>query len=252
MLALHSGSHTCKRHMHTSFVRQDFMSWFKRKQAKQATAPVRDTAEVISEIEAGKDQEGTPDKGKLRLTDNDFVGTETAQHDRIQRAKLVQDVPFNKWLSGEKVKDERTLKQILIEVHNASTDAAHKINTIEDPAAQTAFQDLTSKFHFSKQVQARTGIMIPDYTLTRLRSCASFHTYFQSEILSGKHARYNEREPNAIHLSDSAFSSTNIHVVPEVKTRDRKKKLSLLLAEAAARERDAAQKALQSARSEGL
>ncbi|KAM3163506.1 54S ribosomal protein L13 [Lachancea thermotolerans] len=246
MLSNRIASCSVKRGLHVSASSKDFMSWFRRKQTAKPAAPIKKTEELINEVESGVGGAEAP-LNRLKLTDEFFIGKSTLGLDRRERQSRVNEVPFNKWMSSEKLKSSGVLDSILLESYN-STNSEFRAIAIADEKLALPFTDLVFKFHFSKALQSATGTLIPDYQITRLQTPIAFRNYLLKEVVSGKLAKFRESEPNAIELGQGHYSSDSIHVVEDVRFSERKKKLSKILSEVEFLEREAARQAVEKAR----
>lgn len=239
------GAQPLLRSLHTTVVSSEFFSWFKKKKDEQNQAAVinKDTREVIKDIEEGKEAK-TTNKQKLELKPENFIGEERGKIQKRDHQKLVKSISFNGWLSEAKVATEEQLDSILIESLNSSLADGHP-SSVNDPKFEAVFPDLVTKFKFTKFLQAKTGYIIPDYTLTILATPSQFKSYYIKEILSGKLAKYKESEPNAIDLSGTQFTSSNVYVVPEVNVALQKKKFGKIMREVQLLEAENARRAIE-------
>ncbi|SCW04462.1 LAFE_0H14070g1_1 [Lachancea fermentati] len=250
MLTRTSLSLKSTRSLHMTPASNDFMSWFKRKQTKNTKDVIptaKDTREVIDEIESGKMTINNVSKLKLKLAEEDFIGEEPGQVNLKNRLHRLETVPFNKWLSKRQVASLDDLDLIILRAYKDFSKESGVIS-VTNSSISTPFPDLVSKFFFTKSLQAQTGVLIPDYQLTKLSSPMSFRNYFIEEILSGKQAKYNELEPNAIHIDEETYSAASVYVVKDVKQKDLKKKLGRILSEVETLERESAKKAIERAK----
>ena len=222
------------------------MSWFKRKQTAKPVVPVKDTKDVIVEIESGADKVDVP-KNRLKLTDDFFVGTAIDEANRKERQAQVQEIPFNSWLSASKVESPAAFDDIFLKAFN-QTHANASVHDIQDGSLSNSFVDLTTKFRFAKLLQAASGFSVPDYQLTRFQTPIAFRAYFLKEVISGKLASFKESEPNAIDLNNDSYDASSIRVIKDVKVKQQKKTLSKILTEVEALERAATKEALERAR----
>ncbi|KAG0654947.1 hypothetical protein C6P44_000609 [Monosporozyma unispora] len=216
------------RTFHTISIQQDFMSWFRSK--KQAQAKVRKTKEIIEDIESGKElDESTTESSskilKLDLTPDNIIGTR-----RVETINL-DDIPWNNWLSSKKVKTSEELDQVITIACKATLGGS--ISETEP------FSDLVTKFNFVKKLQSLSGYTIPDYELTVSNTPAQFKTYYMNNIISGKLQQFNEKEPNAIYLTQDSFKEPNIRVTDRVISKSQEQKFnSILLEVQALKEKD--------------
>ncbi|SCU94814.1 LADA_0G11496g1_1 [Lachancea dasiensis] len=245
MLAQATVSVCSKRALHVSTRNYDFLSWFKNKQNAKNKEPAKDTKQVIEDIESGRSKT-RQSANRLKLTEDSFIGQELQVSDRARRGDLLQQVPFNIWLSSQKVRTSEALDRILLDTY-VSTVPESTISKIEDPELALPFSDLSVKFQFTKSLQATTGIMVPDYQSTRLQTPLQFREFFLKEVLSGK-AKFNDAEPNAIDIDESFYGAESIHVVKTPAPKDQRQKLSKILSEVEALEKEAARQALETAR----
>ncbi|QEU58865.1 Mrpl13 [Kluyveromyces lactis] len=236
------------RQLTSSAVRADFLSWFRRNKNKDAgVVPVqpelqRDTKEVINEIESGKTTAvKSSTVTRLELTDDDFVGIDSSRRDELIRLQKLDVIPFNEWLSQDKLSTEHQLEQVVLESYQETFGDVPTEEQLGKP-----FENLVNKFKFSKLLQCKSGHMIPDYELTRLQTPLEFKSWFEIKVLSGQLGKFKESEPNAIDLSNIKFPP-NVYVVPDVKPSVKKQKVKKILEEVAALEaqyeRDAIEKA---------
>lgn len=208
------------RYMHTTAVSNDVFSWLRN---RKKTEPVKSTKDVISEIEAGKDLSKTNENvTTLELTPDNFIG----KFDKKKNVIPLDTVPFNYWLSSTKVASEEELNTILVQAYN-ETFGTNITNATEE-VLNESFKDITEKFKFAKQVQAKSGFILSDYQFTVLSTPISFREYYLKEFVSGKALRFKESEPNAIHLNSESFKAPNIRVmedIPEKVVRSKFKKI---------------------------
>ncbi|SCU89571.1 LANO_0D05512g1_1 [Lachancea nothofagi CBS 11611] len=235
-----------QRGLHSSLRNPDFMSWFKRRQNAKPAEPTKDTKQVIEEIESGENASAAS-KNKMRLTEDSFIGQELGAINKAERQAAVQHIPFNKWLSSTKVASAKTLDDSLLQAYN-STIGKISISSVEDESLALPFRDLIGKFHFTKALQAATGVLVPDYQLTRLQSPLEFRDFYLKEVVSGKLAKFKESEPNAIDLDDTSYTAKSIQVVKSVTPKDQRRRLSKILLEVESLERENARLALEKAR----
>ncbi|SCU92162.1 LAFA_0F08438g1_1 [Lachancea sp. 'fantastica'] len=236
---------TANRSLHVSARRSDFMSWFKRKQDSESKKTVRDTKEVIADIESGESKTKSSNS-KLKLSEDSFIGEEANAVHKAKLTALVAQVPFNNWLSSKKVTTAEALDQAILQALNGNKSGA--VTSVTDDSLAVPFSDLITKFHFTKALQASTGVLVPDYQLTRLKTPLEFRSFYLKEVVSGKLAKYKDAEPNAIDLDNSSHAADTVHVVKPVAPKDQRKKLSNILSEVEALERQSAKEALESAR----
>ncbi|CCK68342.1 mitochondrial 54S ribosomal protein mL50 MRPL13 KNAG_0A06880 [Huiozyma naganishii CBS 8797] len=241
-----SGNTARVRWFGSSATRQDFMSWFRRAKKEKALAkePVRSTQEVMSDIESGKAIKGEAQIAKLDLTRENFIGK------RVRKVPPLKEIPYNHWLSAKKVTKENELDTVLLDAYNSSVIGVGgaKIDAVTNAAFQSAFSDLATKFRFVKTLQCKTGHPISDYYLTVLSTPSQFKEYYMEAILSGKLAKFNEKEPNAIEIKADTYKAPNIHVNQEKTVGQQMSKFSKILREVKAMERAATEEALERAR----
>lgn len=202
------------RALHTSNVRYDFFSWLKdRKKSKKE--PVKSTKEVISEIESGKDiTEKNENVSTIELIPENFIGT----FDKNRNVIPLDTVPFNRWLSVDRITTEEALNKVILDSYN-ETFGTH-LTDITDNTLGDAFTDITQKFNFTKLLQIKSGFILSDYQFTILACPKSFKEYYLKEFVSGKSLRFKESEPNAIHLDGNSFKAPNIRVVEDIPAKN--------------------------------
>lgn len=229
----------CVRGLHSTCRRNDFFSWFRTK--KQQGTPVQDTKEVIKDIESGKnDSRNLSDGGKLKLIPSNFIGQQSEKLEKANRDQQVKNVAFNRWLSSERVDTEEQLDKILNESWQLATGNNGATNFLDQ-----SFPDLVSKFKFTKNLQSKTGYMVPDFQITLSSTPKQLKDYYVKEILSGKLLKFKESEPNAIDLSAKDYGSPNVHIVNDVSPKEQKKKFGKILEEVHALEQQNLQKAVE-------
>ncbi|CCC67050.1 hypothetical protein NCAS_0A04920 [Naumovozyma castellii] len=188
---------------HTTGSALNIMDWFRSNKKK----------EQLMETVASATKEGVvASKDKLELIPENFIGRKKNRKRAKGTAIPFNEIPFNSWLSKQKVSKEEKLDLILKE----SLESAG----MEGDTLDLEFPDLIKKFQFTKMLQAKTGYLIPDFQLTVLAKPSDFKTYFIDEILSGKLARFNEAEPNAIHLTKESYDAPNIYLENTIEERD--------------------------------
>lgn len=227
------------KRIHTTAKRQDFFSWFKTKKDE-----VKDTKDVIKEIEAGK-KVSTEEvsKTKLDLIPSNFIGEESAKTQKKALEKRINSVAFNSWLSRSKVATEQQLDSILQDSLQLSANGT-------SASLDAPFEDLVTKFKFTKLLQTKTGYMVPDYNITTATTPLHFKDYFVKEILSGKLAKFKESEPNAIDLSNKDYGSPNIHIVADINTRKQRRKFGKIIKEVHALEHESLRRLVDEAKTQ--
>lgn len=223
-----SQTHVCERQLlvrrNFSVIhkRENFMSWFRSR--KKEEAKVRKTKEIIQDIESGKGIEDTTNGSssskilKLDLTPENIIGRR-----KEEKIDLMNDIPWNNWLTDQKVKTPEELDHV---VNLSCKEVLGDNFNINDP-----FPDLNIKFKFVKRLQATSGYPISDYELTVLRTPVEFRDYYLKNIISGKLLQFNEKEPNAIYLTQKSFNQPNIRVVERVSSKVQKEKFNSILQE---------------------
>lgn len=233
----------CVRGLHFTSRRNNFFSWFKSK--KQEEVPGQDTKDVIKDIESGKkknDGSSLQDSGRLLLTPSNFIGKDSERMEQSIRNDKVNSIAFNRWLSTEKINNEEQLDQILKESWKSATG-----NELTASLDKT-FPDLVSKFTFTKNLQSKTGYMVPDLQITVSKTPQQFKDYYAKEILSGRLLKFKESEPNAIDLSDKDYGSRNVHIVPDVNIKRRNRKFGKIVQEVRALEQENLRRTLEEAK----
>jgi len=217
-------SKTVTRSLQSSAVSNDFFSWFKDKNKEKTK--VKSTKEVMSDIEAGKDVvEKNENVNILELKPENFIGT----YDKKRNVIPLDTVPFNRWISLDKVATEDKLNSIILQSYNETFGT--QLKEVSNEKLAESFTDITQKFNFTKLLQAKSGFILSDYQFTRLTSPNSFKDYYLSEFVSGKSLRFKESEPNAIHLNESSFKAPNIRIVPDISAKEKRQKFKKLVNE---------------------
>lgn len=225
--------------------RPDFMSWFKRNKDTTPAKPVKETKEIISEIESGRDLKAERSTvTRLELSDENFVGIEASEAEKGNRLEALKSVSINKWLSEDKISTGQQLEQVILESYQETYNMVPTEKELSE-----RFADLVSKFKFTKLLQSKSGYMIPDYQLTRLESPEQFRSWFEEKVLSGKLGKFNPAEPNAIDLSAIKFPP-NVYVAPDVKLSEKKEKINKIIGEVAAMEQEMERAAIERAKKE--
>lgn len=148
------------RPIHTSSPNGDFMSWFKRKKQEEHKEPVKDTKQLIKDIEEGRAGASSKNKNRLELIPDNFIGDGPRRYKRKKELKhAISAAPFNQWLTRGKVTSENELDDVI-------SQAMQKTLGNDDQNVQ--FPDLVAKFEFTKFLQAKSGYLISDYKLTTL------------------------------------------------------------------------------------
>ncbi|SMN17739.1 similar to Saccharomyces cerevisiae YKR006C MRPL13 Mitochondrial ribosomal protein of the large subunit, not essential for mitochondrial translation [Maudiozyma saulgeensis] len=217
-------SRVTTRSFQSSAVNNDFFSWFKDK--KKEKTKVKSTKEVISDIEAGKDVVEKKDNATtLELTPENFIGS----FDKKRNDIPLDTVPFNRWISLDKVSTEAKLNSIILQSYNETFGT--QLKEADNDKFTESFTDITKKFSFAKLLQAKSGFVLSDYQFTVLTSPNSFKDYYLREFVSGKSLRFKESEPNAIHLNKSSFKAPNIYIIPDVPAKEKRQKFKTLVNE---------------------
>ncbi|CCF57999.1 hypothetical protein KAFR_0D03510 [Kazachstania africana CBS 2517] len=245
-LVRHQGaSYVIRRSIVSTQPNYNFFAWFKDRKKQKAVhnQNVRKTEALIKDIESGTDV--SKDMGssstRIDLVPENFVGK------RQVKTISLKEVPFHNWLSKSKVKTEKDLDHHIIEAYNHAFPSA-AVKAIRNGKLKAPFVDVTSKFKFSKRLQSLTGYAISDYQCTILSTPLSFKDYYMKEILSGKALRFNENEPNAIHLSKESFTSPNVHIVEDTPVKLQKRKFNEILKEVKMLEEQESHEAIERAR----
>ncbi|CAI4034765.1 hypothetical protein SMKI_11G2150 [Saccharomyces mikatae IFO 1815] len=236
------------RPIHSSATNRDFMSWFKRKKQEKHKEPVKDTKQLIKDIEEGKaeasSQSSFKSKNRLELIPENFIGEGSGRNKRQKELKhAVSTAPFNQWLTRSKITTENELNDTISQVAKTTLGK-------EDEDVQ--FPDLVAKFQFTKLLQAKSGYLIPDYKLTTLNTPLHFKIYIKEKILgpvNNPKTAFKESEPNAIHPFSDNYTSPNIFVVEDISLKEQKSKYDTIMKEIQKLEDEATKKALATARS---
>ncbi|CCD27389.1 mitochondrial 54S ribosomal protein mL50 MRPL13 NDAI_0K01980 [Naumovozyma dairenensis CBS 421] len=240
----------------------DIMDWFKSRnkmkgegkdtEGEESVKIVnkRATKDLIQDIETRKDNKDDTDDTslathKLKLIPENFIGRRNNRKVGSQNKRLYKDAPFNYWLNKTKVQNETELEKIMESLLN-EVNADKEL--MDEP-----LPDLVTKFKFVKELQAKTGYMIPDYQITIMNTPAAFKQYYIDNIFSGKLQRFKESEPNAIHFENKQFTAPNIYLVNTVDERDisgkmQKKKYNKIIDEVRKMEEIRTKKIIEEAR----
>ena len=179
------------RSLSTTARRSNMLSWFRTKKQEMKKVVVQDTKSVMSDIESnGVQVKESSDKLTMKLIPENFIGTAIGV-----KEKYTGEVVFNKWL-GDKANPK-------------DLDTIVNDSLIDGMAVEDTFADLKNKFDFTKNFQAKSGYMIPDYKITVLQTPLQFKEYLSNEL---------DTEKKKLH-----YSSRNINVIQSVKGRDQKK-----------------------------
>ncbi|AMD21815.1 HFL041Cp [Eremothecium sinecaudum] len=235
-----------KRSLHAAPPAKNILSWLRsRKDGKEKT-PAKDTKALIKEIESGETAFSASKQSvvTLALDESDFIGVDVEAENERRYKEMVQSSKLNIWLQPKKVASVEQLKELVISSFNDASNV--KVSSIDDPLLTENFTDLVCKFKFIKQLQAKTGYMIPDEKITRLLSPVSFLQWYDAEVLSGKLLGYNEAEPNAIDLSKKEFPP-NVFITPLIKKREMMNNMDQILSEVEALEKEKAVSAISNA-----
>ena len=243
-----SGYKQKARGIHSSAANGDFMSWFKRKKQEEHQEPVKDTKQLIKDIEEGNNeassQSSSNSKNRLELIPENFIGEGSRRCKRQKELKLaVSSAPFNQWLSRDKITSDNQLNDMILQ---ATEKTLGKVDQ------DVQFSDLVAKFQFTKFLQSKSGYLIPDYELTTLSTPLQFKRYIKEKILPSANdpkLAYKEAEPNAIHPFSDNYAAPNIYVVNDVTSKEQKSKYDTIMKEIQKLEDDATRKALETARS---
>lgn len=238
-----------RRSFHSTVIPLDFFSWFKNKKQSEPVAPIKDTKELMKDIESGK-KSNIEKKEKLDLKPENFIGEESMKTDLKAREELVDKVAFNRWLNASKASNEKELEAISVDCFNSVFHCSN-ISSVSEKQYDCPFPDLATKFNFTKSLQAKTGYLIPDSKLTVLSTPLQFNEYLIKEVLSGKLAKFKESEPNAIDLSGKNYSSPNIYITPDVDTKTQKKKFGKIMHEVQSMEAAHTERAIEQAKRSG-
>lgn len=209
------------RNFSTINKRENFMSWFRSR--KKEEARIRKTKEIIYDIESGKSIDDptryTSSKIlKLDLTPDNIIGKR-----KEEKIDLINDIPWNNWLSNQRIK---TLEELDKVINLSCKEILGENFNIKD-----TFPDLNVKFRFVKRLQSLSGYPISDYQLTILKTPNEFKNYYLENIVSGKLLQFNEKEPNAIYLTQESFNQPNIRVIERVSAKVQREKFNNILQE---------------------
>lgn len=199
------------------------MQWFRSKKKQTIKQDVRDTREVIKDIEEGKAPiSKSENRLYLELKTENFIGETDLMKKRRLKQETYKTLAIHQWLPQQKIDSVEKIGRIL-------SDCLQKI--YQDSSMDVQMDDLAKKFRFAKLLQEKSGVPISDFKLTVLRSPREFEQYMIDGVLSGKQGVKRPSEPHAIHLNQQSYSSPNIYVIPDITERAKTEQLKKIMNE---------------------
>ncbi|XBW37143.1 hypothetical protein QEN19_002721 [Hanseniaspora menglaensis] len=190
------------QHKRTGFF--DFMGRGKsdedeKKDLLNNTLTKEDTRELAESLVKGENAAAVDSKTEIKVLDMKnirVIGDETAHKAYLKNLKehRIFSMNVNEWQVKEQIKSkefekfETILKDLLLK-HKL------KLNDLSIP-----FTNFQTKFLFSKEIQAQTGISLSDYNVSIFKSPKDYKTFFYEVVLSGELFKYQEKKPLAITL----------------------------------------------------
>ncbi|KAG7927175.1 hypothetical protein KL925_002546 [Ogataea polymorpha] len=231
------------RQFHNSVVRPsvlDYFKFYKKKDAAPET-PVKDTKEVIKEIET---------KTRDPVTSNEVVilGKHNSEFsDEKVSKKALEGFVFNTWLPEKSEFSNRNTGSLPYqEVVSELLTEIFKTHVPSINASDLKLDDLALRFKLLKEVQIKFGTSIPDIKLSQLDSFDKIERYLLDK-LDPKSQLFNEKLPDAVYLDPKEFEGTNITVGEYVFESQKRKEIRNLYQKA----KNAEQKAIQEALNDG-
>jgi hypothetical protein len=204
------------------------MDWFKMKKDQEKKEKPEDINSVMAKAEEGEIQVTKVDK-------IEFIGKKSAPVDSRSLSQRLNGFHVKHWLSKDKIVDQNQYNKLILDEYNKLTKKS--VTQLED----VDLSNLNTRFQITKQVQAQSGRLIPDYILTKAINGASLSAYFD-KLLHGT--------PSKEHLSleQLQISSENVYLEPAVTSRERKSKFKNLLKEASLAQEQKTEKLIQGVR----
>ncbi|KAG7846887.1 hypothetical protein KL941_002680 [Ogataea angusta] len=231
------------RQFHNSVVRPSVLDYFKfyKKKDTAPETPVKDTKEVIKEIETKTRDPVTSNKvvilGKYNSEFSDAKVAQRAMEGFVFSTWLPQKSEFSKRNTGSRLYQE-VVSELLTEIFKTHVPSINALDLKLD--------DLALRFKLLKDVQIKFGTSIPDIKLSQLDSFDKIERYLLGK-LDPKSQLFNEKVPDAVHLDPKEFEGTNITVGDYVFESQKRKEIKKLHRKA----KKAEQKAIQEALSDG-
>lgn len=206
---------TTVRRLHTSRVSYGFMDWFKMKKAEERKPKPK--AEDINTVMA-KAEEGEVTVTKMDKIE--FIGKKSKKpQDTRPLAERLNGFHIKHWIAKEKVTDEAQFAKLIIDEYNKLVP--NNVASVKD----VNLANLNLQFQVTKQVQAKSGYLIPDLVLTRASNGQVLLDHFD-KLMNGTQSKYH------LTLDDIPVTSENVYIQPSVTSRERKTKFKKLLKEA--------------------
>jgi hypothetical protein len=202
------------RTLHTSTVRLDLFSFFRKTKVPEERALVKPqkTSEVMKQLADDTKQSERP---KLRMLGTPPVDNSWELENRgfAVNPWPVRTVAPN--LTLEKV--EEALRNAYETVIGGKADAN---------IGEISLLNLRTRFDFIKHVNKVLKVAIPDVEISKMSSIADVGQYYTKRVINRE---FNEWEPEAIYLKPEDFEGYNVTIVDaqaeRAKIRDKRKSL---------------------------
>lgn len=208
----------------------DYFKFFNKKSSAQ-TPQVKDTKEVIENLQENQDKIKTNDKIEILGRKNPRYTDKAIIEENLNGFKINRWIPksneFSKQLTTENYRSEisKELERIFSTL-NLSTTAE--------------IDDLFKRFQLLKTVQQSFILSIPDSKFTLLNSFDALQTYLFTNLNpSLKLSKKSEFQPDAVDLNPSDFQGTNVSISEFVFKSDKERAYKSLLKKASKLEKSA-------------
>lgn len=185
----------------------DYFKFFKKNPAAK-TAPVKDTDQVIKDVE--QNQENITEIEKITI-----LGT---KNPRYTDAKIIEKnlngFKVNTWI--QKPNQNSFVKNLNTE--NFENEISVKLSEIFQNLnidKQSKLDNLYLRFAIFKTVQSQMSIEIPDYQLSKFVSFDYILNYLQSKTILNpqiKNSEKSEFKPDAVDFNLDEFNGTNVSI----------------------------------------
>ncbi|OBA28825.1 hypothetical protein HANVADRAFT_51269 [Hanseniaspora valbyensis NRRL Y-1626] len=180
-----------------------------KKEILNKSTTKEETKQLAESLVKGETESSVDSKTEIKVLDmknTRVIGDNSAYETYLNNLKehRISSLKINDWsvktcLQAQEFENfETILKELLIKYNL-------ELNELSIP-----FKDFQTKFLFSKDIQAKTGIILSDYNITLFASPKDYKTFFYEVVLSGELYKYQEKKPLAIKIdvvSDSEIQT---------------------------------------------
>ncbi|KAH3668796.1 hypothetical protein OGAPHI_002551 [Ogataea philodendri] len=230
------------RQFHSSASRASILDYFKfyKKKETEPQVPVKDTKQVIKEIE-------TRTQAPVAANTVVMLGKHNSEYsDKKLRQQAMEGFVLSSWIPA---KSEFSKKNVQPELYKDQITeiltSVFQRHVPATPASELKLDNLALRFKLLKDVQIKFGLSIPDFKLSQLDSFSTIRDYLYQR-LDPEGFVIDEKVPDAVHFRPGEFDGTNITVGKYVFESQKKKEVKKLYRKARHAERKSINEALAS------